>query len=290
MDKNKKTSGASKRKLRKEKEEKIKKWPKLHDFVLTSKNEKSRNKTDITITDPCANERYVDPQDEQLIHINLEQINKKDDLQPQPSVSSNEDNIQLQPSTSKESNYEFSELNVLQKIVDEGQTSNSDVVFSTDLGYYIGKTITEDIKRFVINSAPCRPIGPFPKDPVQNNRSFSESYYTTTSKYGPISRAWLCYSPILDAAYCQPCWLFSSVNSDWGNRGIRTWQHLSWKIITHGNTAAHVQSCKILELWKKNQTIDKDLEDRIRYEASFWKMVLDRLFSITLMLACHYLS
>lgn len=41
------------------------------------------------------------------------------------------------------------------------------------------------------------------------------------------------------------------------------------------------------EFWKKNDTntIDKELENEIRKEASFWKMVLQRLFDIILTLA-----
>lgn len=38
-------------------------------------------------------------------------------------------------------------------------------------------------------------------------------------------------------------------------------------------------------MWKINKTIDKHAEEEIRYKASFWKMVLERLFRITLMLA-----
>lgn len=40
------------------------------------------------------------------------------------------------------------------------------------------------------------------------------------------------------------------------------------------------------EFWKKNDTntIDKELENEIRKEASFWKMVLQRLFGIILTL------
>lgn len=89
------------------------------------------------------------------------------------------------------------------------------------------------------------------------------------------------------AAYCEPCWLFSVNKSEWTNRGVRTWKNLPRKIFSHSNSQYHIQSCKIYEQWKNNETIDKELEERIRYEASFWKMVLDRLFNITLMLAKH---
>jgi len=38
-------------------------------------------------------------------------------------------------------------------------------------------------------------------------------------------------------------------------------------------------------MWKINKTIDKDAEGQIRYKASFWRMVLERLFRITLLIA-----
>ncbi|KAK1889462.1 Zinc finger MYM-type protein 5 [Dissostichus eleginoides] len=35
-------------------------------------------------------------------------------------------------------------------------------------------------------------------------------YYTTTTRAGiKLPRTWLCYSPTLDCAYCEPCWLFA---------------------------------------------------------------------------------
>ncbi|GBP51912.1 52 kDa repressor of the inhibitor of the protein kinase [Eumeta japonica] len=48
-----------------------------------------------------------------------------------------------------------------------------------------------------------------------------------------------------------------------------------------------IQACAVYEFWKKNytNTIDKELENEILKEASFWKMVLQRLFDIILTLA-----
>lgn len=41
----------------------------------------------------------------------------------------------------------------------------------------------------------------------------------------------------------------------------------------------------VYEFWKKNDTRNKELENEIRKEASFWKIVLQRLFDIILILA-----
>lgn len=66
---------------------------------------------------------------------------------------------------------------------------------------------------------------------------------------------------------------------------MRNWKYLSLRIVEHGQTKNHIEAHAILELWKKNEVIDEALEDRIRFEASFWKMVLERLCRITLLLA-----
>ncbi|GFQ99789.1 zinc finger MYM-type protein 1 [Trichonephila clavata] len=125
-----------------------------------------------------------------------------------------------------------------------------------------------------------QPSGPFRKDMHQNNRCFSKSYYFSTSKYVLVNRFWLCYSKILDIAYCQPCWLFTSQRNNVWCMGIRDWRHLSERIEQHSFSSGHVEACAVYERWKKSDTIDKEHENEIRKEASFWKMVLQRLFDI----------
>ncbi|XP_047141427.1 zinc finger MYM-type protein 1-like [Hydra vulgaris] len=58
----------------------------------------------------------------------------------------------------------------------------------------------------------------------------------------------------------------------------------------HSSSQHHIEACAVLELWKKNKTIDQKAEDEIRYRASFWQMVLERLFRITLMLSKNSLA
>ena len=76
-------------------------------------------------------------------------------------------------------------------------------------------TITNpEIKRAIIAAGPTQPEGPFPKDPPQTGRSFSNSYYSFITPSGVILRRfWLCYSRSIDRVYCQPCWLFSCKNA-----------------------------------------------------------------------------
>ena len=86
------------------------------------------------------------------------------------------------------------------------------------------------IKMEIILSGPVHPCGPFPKDELQNGRSFLEAYYHFIAKSGlKIDRYWLCYSEENDSVYCQPCWLFPSQGSigpdgsqkPWSTKGLR---------------------------------------------------------------------
>nr|XP_047146285.1 uncharacterized protein LOC105843268 [Hydra vulgaris] len=148
---------------------------------------------------------------------------------------------------------------------------------------------SDETKRLLISIPGHRPKGPFPKDPSQQNRSFNETYYYSTSNFGPVPRLWICYSSTLDAVYCHPCCLFSSIKSQWQS-GIKDWKNLSQKIKMHSSSQHHIEACAVLELWKKNKTIHKKAENEIRYRASFWQMVLERLFHITLMLSKNSLA
>lgn len=51
-----------------------------------------------------------------------------------------------------------------------------------------------------------------------------------------------------------------------------------------------MQSCCIYEKWKHNETLDKNLEQQIRYESNFWVQVLERLVNIMLILSKNCLS
>ena len=171
------------------------------------------------------------------------------------------------------------------------ENSETGGILSTDIADYQDKILTDDVKKTIILSDSCRPRGPFKRDPSQHNRMFSEEFYRTSTTYGFIERLWLCYSPKLDAAYCEPCWLFSTdKNESWRKKGVRDWQGLSKKIKVHEKSQHHVRSCCIYEKWKNNQTIDTYLEEQIRYESNFWVQVLERLVNITLMLSKNCLS
>uniref|UniRef100_A0A673B287 TTF-type domain-containing protein n=1 Tax=Sphaeramia orbicularis TaxID=375764 RepID=A0A673B287_9TELE len=160
--------------------------------------------------------------------------------------------------------------------------------FPTDRANFAENIQDANIKRYILKVGPCRPKGPFPTD--EDNRCFSESYYTSTTKVGmKIARSWMCYSPKLDCCYCEPCWLFASRNAPYYNNawvnGIKDWKHLSTKIERHESTQIHLGACIVYEQWKLNGTIDAEMERNVRDAALFWRQVLERIVNVTLTLA-----
>lgn len=150
--------------------------------------------------------------------------------------------------------------------------------------------LTIENKRFIIENGPCQPVGPFQKN--EEGRSFNIYYYKKITKTGmTISRNWLCYSIKLNVAYCEPCWLFNKnfKNESWIT-GFGDWRHISQSIVRHETSAAHFQSCQTMVLWKRNDLIDKDLEETTQKDISMWVQILDRIINVTLTLATSNLA
>lgn len=247
-------SGALKRKMKREKEMKIEKLPKLDTYFKK----------------PAASEKLPETETE---------------LPPTPSPSSSASQLGEPCPVEQHSEAETHEVALSPFIANANANDDNNQIriTSTDLGNFLNKELNDELRRLIISSQSCRPQGPFPRDPKQEGRRFSESYYNIQTKYGAVPRRWLCYSKILDAAYCEPCWLFSCKKNQWCT-GVREWKNLSVKVQQHSTTNNHIAACKVYDLWKKNQTIDAELENKLRYETSFWKQVLDRLFNIVLTL------
>jgi len=165
--------------------------------------------------------------------------------------------------------------------------------YATDRGHFDENVLDAAVKRYIITTGSCKPSGPFPRN--QHNRCFSEGFYHTSTKAGiKLPRSWLCYSPKLDCAYCEPCWLFGDRSSPFYNnawvKGIRDWGHLSEKIELHESSQLHVGACMVYEQWKLHGTIDAQLERDVRNAALFWRQVLERIVNVTLTLATCNLS
>ena len=149
-------------------------------------------------------------------------------------------------------------------------------------------TITNpEIKRAIVAAGPTQPEGPFPKDPPQTGRSFSNSYYSFITQSGvTLRRFWLCYSRSIDRVYCQPCWLFSCKNAPpsrpgtsfshqnpWGTTGLNDWGHLSQRIRSHETSASHAEACVVYEQWRNNKTIEETLHVSLLEKTNFWQKV-----------------
>lgn len=160
--------------------------------------------------------------------------------------------------------------------------------YPTDRGHFGENVLDASIKRYILTTGSCKPSGPFPKN--QHNRCFSDVFYHTNTKAGiKLPRNWLCYSPKLDCAYCEPCWLFGDrssphFNNAWVN-GVSDWGHLSQKIDYHESSQVHIGACVLYKHWQFHGTIDSQLEKDVRNAALFWRGVLERVVNVTLTLA-----
>ncbi|GFR17594.1 zinc finger MYM-type protein 1 [Trichonephila clavata] len=105
----------------------------------------------------------------------------------------------------------------------------------------------------------------------QNNRCSSKSYYISTSKYGLVNRFGLYYSKILDAAYCQPCWLFASQRNNIGCIGIRNWKHYQKGIKQHSFSSGYVKACAVYECWEKVILSTRNMEMKFAKKRQFGK-------------------
>lgn len=275
-------SGSQKRKIKEQKEDFKKKLPKLQQFfnVLPAKTAStsiSKNDSDLPVE--------FDELKSTSVSKNDTELQSKSKLKSTCTSASQELEPPLADSAISVLHGNEDSLNINTATLD----NQNKLSISTDLGDYKDKVISDEIKSQIISLPSSRPKGPFPKDHAQEYRSFNESFYFSASKYGPVPRHWLCYSSKLDAAFCEPCWLFSVSSNTW-RTGIRDWRHLSVRIKEHSKSVAHVKACAVFTMWEKNATIDKDLENKVRFEASFWKMVLQRLFKITLALSKNALA
>lgn len=140
--------------------------------------------------------------------------------------------------------------------------------FPTDRGMFPDIIKNSNLKRQIISFGPCKPNIKFPlntscyEDSKDiKSRKFSIEYYFTTNLAGQkIPRGWLCYSIILDKAYCESCWLFADGKHSYFKsnciNGIDDWQHLTLKINKHESSIQHIEAVKLRTIWTKNLTID----------------------------------
>ncbi|XP_030749950.1 uncharacterized protein LOC115877776 [Sitophilus oryzae] len=131
----------------------------------------------------------------------------------------------------------------------------------------------------------------FPKN--AKGRSFSLAYYNQRSKSGIVYRRnWLCCSPTLNVAYCEPCWVFGDRTQgslNWVN-GFNDWGHISRSMTKHESSNNHLSACLIYNKWKSDQVLDTDLDKTLKFKTKYWIKVLERVINVILTLAKNNVS
>jgi hypothetical protein len=284
-------SGGQKRKLKKTEEAKAAKLPKIVGF-FQQHTVKDESTTDAGTSTTTVHDRHVINLGDEY-NVGLNRIAPLD--QDVQVVASTSDNSECITSLSDNINDVVTATAGGSQTIEGSSTQPLPAVTTirvneTDRAHFNVDIADAQIKRFIVEHGPCRPKGPFIRDAAQKQRCFSDNFYETSSKSGlKISRSWLCYSPILDKAYCQPCWLFSDrrrpgYQSIW-SEGVRDWKHLSEKITSHEKSQGHLSACLTYEQWRLHGCLDEELESQIQREKHFWRQVLDRMLNVTLTLA-----
>lgn len=263
-------SGAQKRKRIKERDEKILKNAKIENFFVSASTS-----TSISVSaTPEASEPEPGPVATTSKEIRESGFNSEVEIQNFNTQSELSDADVIRDS-------DFI-MHVCQK------ESNEVDVLDSDLALYSDKIIDSKTKENILKIGSCKPQHNFAKD--EKGRSFSSSYYSFIAKTGlRIERIWLCYSPRLNAAYCEACWLFADRNDkhfkDSWCRGITDWQGFSKKVKDHENSVVHVRACFVYDSWKKGVQVDNLLEFGNQQNIQRWREIIKRIIDVIIMLA-----
>ena len=138
----------------------------------------------------------------------------------------------------------------------------------------IWDSLDTNSKDLLIKNGPKRDINiKFPLD--QYNRHFSLTHYDRTLPNGEQhDQKWLVYSKELDKLFCFCCKLFksndNSSRSQLASDGFGDWKHLSERLKAHETSNDHIHNMTawidLQNRFKKNQTIDKHIQEQINKE------------------------
>ncbi|KAE9522395.1 hypothetical protein AGLY_017226 [Aphis glycines] len=239
-------SGYEKRKKKTEDQEKLLKLPKISSFF--SNTTPRENKSEIIIK--SVNTEVNSEQSVELSSVDCE----KSEVSAPEMLSS----CSYYKGTNQNKSFDIVFKNIIETSSDP-----------TDIGHFKEIVLDAQTKRFIIENGYSRPKakGPFAKN--SDGRSFSEKYYFTVSKSGlKIERSWLCYSTILQKAYCRSCWLFGDRTSTGFQKiwttGYCDWKHIVDGIKRHEQSHVHYISCLVYEKWFLNKTLNEELEQSMR--------------------------
>ncbi|XP_065662920.1 zinc finger MYM-type protein 1-like [Hydra vulgaris] len=125
----------------------------------------------------------------------------------------------------------------------------------------------------------------------KSNCRFNTSFYTRVLANGEeVSRSWLVYSIQNNSVFCFCCKIFPTRKICLlSTEGYSDLKNIGSSLKQHDKSQDHI-SC--MQKWmnmsvnlKSNATIDQNLQRMIENEKKHWRLVLERLFAIVLMLA-----
>ncbi|XP_065665530.1 zinc finger MYM-type protein 1-like [Hydra vulgaris] len=125
----------------------------------------------------------------------------------------------------------------------------------------------------------------------KSGRRFNTSFYTRVLANGEeVSTSWLVYSIQNNSVFCFCCKIFPTRKICLSStEGYSDWKNIGSSLKQHDKSQDHI-SC--MQKWmnmsvnlKSNATIDQNLQRMIENEKKHWRLVLERLFAIVLMLA-----
>lgn len=240
-------SGAQKRKRKVEENEKQSKMTKIDIFLrpstskLTSDTPKPEENDDgisSSQLSPSTSNLNFDLKPNENIDRSANGYPFSNEVSPYSNLSSTSRDIEIKENPSDPTK----EPEQTERNIEPVSSFNSNNIFPTDRAHFT-ENVDDFTKQLIVRHGPCKPMGPFPKDPKQKNRHFSEAYYEIRTKTGmSIKRDWLCYSLKEVYVYCHPCWLFADRSSPHYHNnwvyGVRYWEGVGKEIKEHENSSS----------------------------------------------------
>ncbi|XP_028124870.1 uncharacterized protein LOC114321841 [Camellia sinensis] len=156
--------------------------------------------------------------------------------------------------------------------------------------------IDQNLRDLLVERGPIRGNGVnFPLD--DKDRHFSSTFYMRQLQNGEKQdRKWLVYSDASDKVFCFCCKLFKQDgnNVHLATDGLKDWKNMGNRLRSHETSNEHfICMSKWVELesrLKKNETIDRSVQEQINKEREHWRQVLLRIISIVITIAKNNLA